>query len=141
MSRVSVLSSIKHSAVTLRFWGLSDVIRFTVDLTSPLKERDAHVDVLMKEHDVILTNIGLFPQSSWPKSHEKVGNLYKLSNAELSTLKLEPRNSLANPNAKPRFRIYTIAIDTLMRPATLRSSILEAPFAGLTNVCLSPVGV
>ncbi|KAI0129744.1 hypothetical protein BJ170DRAFT_617418 [Xylariales sp. AK1849] len=141
VSRISILSSIKHSALALRFWGLGDAVKFTVGLMSPLDELEAHIDVLLKEHGTVLANIGSFPQSSWPASTEKLGILYKLSKAELDALKLGPTDSFGQSPAKPPFRMYTVAINSLTRPATSRSSLHESPFAGLANVRISQVRV
>ena len=145
LSRVSILNTIKHGALALRFWGLIEPVKFNVTLLSNVDELEAHVDILVTEHSTILSSLGSLAQSSWPSSDspDSTGILYRLQDSQLEALKLGFNDPWATTkqSSEPIPQVHSVLVDTLASPATPHSSIDDTPFAGMANVRLSQVRV
>lgn len=64
-SLVSILRTVKNSALALRYVCLKKPLRFSVSLLSDVDELEAHIAVLLQEQEVILSNFASVAQFTW----------------------------------------------------------------------------
>ena len=129
-NRVSILRTIRHSALALRFWGLRDVAKFdSPHLLSNVDQIEAHLDVLLHEFESIASRF-----SSYTSSVHQRGIRYRLTKKELDGLKVP----MSDPWT-PELMVHSVNVSGLETPARLTSFIQANPFAGRSNIRLSSV--
>ncbi|KAM5352794.1 hypothetical protein ACJ41O_005516 [Fusarium nematophilum] len=87
--RVSMLRTIKYSALALRFWGLRDVANFSSPyLLSNVDQLEAHMDVLLNEYEYIASQFGSYTLSTCGLPVNSRGILYRLTDEEVAGLRI-----------------------------------------------------
>ena len=141
LSRMSILRTIKLSALALRYSRLIEPIKFSTTLLSNIDELDAHIDVLMKAHEATSSNLGTLAQTSWPALPDKIGILWPLTQEEVAALKIGVLDPRIDQGKQGGSKVYSVCIESLAKSATSTSTINDTPFAGLANVRVSQVRV
>ena len=135
-SRLSILRTVKQSALALRFWGLLETAEFSnPGLLSNIDELQAHVGVLFHQYESSISRLSSFSQSVWPRKLPHPGILYRLSESELAGVKL----AQVDPFSSNGSIVYTVCVEGLKQPVTRETTVPQNPFAGRANVRLSQV--